>query len=74
MNASLSIDVVMSYTPSVFTELNMMLVRLSGGTSLRDSRCSDLLATWMSSSPLVRAHFTEAIDNAPLPAVHKTKV
>ena len=52
----------------------MMLVRLSGATSLRDSKCSDLLAQWMSSSPLIRARFTEAMDNAPLPAVHKTKV
>ena len=52
----------------------MMLVRLSGATSLRDSKCSDLLAQWMSSSPLIRARFTGAMDNAPLPAVHKTKV
>ena len=52
----------------------MMLVRLSGATSLRDSKCSDLLAQWMSSSPLIRARFTEAMDHAPLPAVHKTKV
>ena len=52
----------------------MMLVRLSGATSLRDSKCSDLLAQWMPSSPLIRARFTEAMDHAPLPAVHKTKV
>ena len=52
----------------------MMLVRLSGATRLRDSKCSDLLAQWMSSSPLMRARFTEAMDHAPLPAVHKTKV
>ena len=64
----------MSYPPSVFTELNMMLVRLSGATSLRYSKCSDLLAQWMSSFPLVRARFTEAMDHAPLSAVHKTKV
>ena len=64
----------MSYPPSVFTDLNMMLVRLSGATSLRDSKCSDLLAQWMSSSPLIRAGSTEAMDHAPLPAVHKTKV
>ena len=51
----------------------MMLVRLSA-TSLRDSKCSDLLAQWMSSSPLIRACFTEAMDHAPLPAVHKTKL
>ena len=74
MNASLSTDFVMSYPPSVFTELNMMLVRLSGATSLRDSKCSDLLAQWMSSPPLIRARFTEAMDHAALPAVHKTKV
>ena len=74
MNASLSTDFVMSYPPSVFTGLNMMLVRLSGATSLWDSKCSDLLAQWMSSSPLIRARFTEAMDHAPLPAVHKTKV
>ena len=74
MNASLSKDFVMSYPWSVFTELNMMLVRLSGATSLRDSKCPDLLAQWMPSSPLIRARFTEAMDHAPLPAVHKTKV
>ena len=51
-----------------------MLVRLSGATSLRGSKCSNLLAQWMSSSPLIRARFTEARDHAPLPAVHKTKV
>ena len=59
---------------SVFTELNMMLVRLSGATSLRDSKCSDLLAQWMSSSPLIRARFTKAMGHTPLPAVHKTKM
>ena len=74
MNASLCTDFVMSYPSSVFMELNMMLVRLSGATSPRDSKCSDLLAQWMSSPPLIRAHFTEAMDHAPLPAVHKTKV
>ena len=74
MNASLSTDFVMYYPPSVFTELNMMLVRLSGATSLRDSKCSDLLAQWMSLSPRIRARFTEAMDHASLPAVHKTKV
>ena len=74
MNAFLSTDFVMSYPPSVFTEPNMMLVRLIGATSLRDSKCSDLLAQWMSSSPLIRARFTEAMDHAPLPAVQKTKV
>ena len=52
----------------------MMLVQLSGATSLQDNNCSDLLAQWMSSSPLIRARFTEAMDHAPLPAVHKTKV
>ena len=52
----------------------MMIVRLSGVTSLRDSKCSELLAQWMSLSPLIRARFTEAMDHAPLPAVHKTKV
>ena len=64
----------MSYPPSVFTERNMMLVRPSGTTSLRDSKCSDLLAQWMSSPPLIRARFTEAMDHVPFPAVHKTKV
>ena len=39
-----------------------------------DSKCSDVLAQWMSSSPLIRARFTEAMDHGPLPAVHKTKV
>ena len=43
-------------------------------TSLRDSKCSDVLAQWMSSPPLIRARFTEAMDHAPLLAVHKTKV
>ena len=74
MNASLSTDFVLSYRPSVFTELSMMLVRLSGATSLRDNKCSDLLALWMSSSALIRARFTEAMDHAALPAVHKAKV
>ena len=46
----------------------------SGATSLRDSKCSHLLAQWMSSSPLTRARFSEAMDHAPLPAVHKNKV
>ena len=74
MNASLFTDFAMSYPPFVFTELNMMLVRLSGATSLRDTKCSDLLAQWMSLSPLIRARLTEAMDHAPLPAVHKAKV
>ena len=74
MNASLSTIFVMPYPYSVFTELNMMVVRLSGATSLRDSKCSDLLAQWMPASPLNRARFSEAMDHAPLPAVHKTKV
>ena len=39
--------------------------------SVRDSKCSDLLAQWMSSSPLIQARFR---DHAPLPAVHKNKV
>ena len=52
MNASLSTDFVMSYPPSVFTGLNMMLVQLSGATNLK-IKCSDLLAQWMSSSPLI---------------------
>ena len=51
-----------------------MLLWLSGATSFRDSKCSDLLAQWMSSSPPIRARFTEAMDHAPLPAVHKTEV
>ena len=63
-----------SYPYSVFTELNMKVVWLSGATSLRDSKCSNLLAQWMSSPPLIRARFSEAMDHAPLPAVHKTKV
>ena len=50
-----------------------MLVRLSGATSLRDSK-SDLLAQWMPSSPLIRGRFMEAMDHNLLPAVHKTKV
>ena len=74
MNVSLSTDFVMSYPPSVFTELNMMLVRLSGAITLRDNKCSDLLAQWMSSYHLIRAHLTEAMDHVPLPVVHKTKV
>ena len=74
MNASLSTAFVMSYPYSVFTELNMMVVRLSGATGLRDSKCSDLLSQWISLYPLIRARFSEAMDHAPLPAVHKTKV
>ena len=63
MNASLSTTFVMSYPYSVFTELNMMVVRLCGATSLRDSKCSDQLAPWMSSSPLIWARFSEAMDH-----------
>ena len=74
MNASLSTDFVMSSPPSVFTQLNMMLVRLNGATGLRNSKPSNQLAQWMSLSPLMRAHVTEAMDHAPLPAVRKTKV
>ena len=37
-------------------------------------KCSDLLVQCMSSSPLIRARFTEAMDRASLPAVRKTKV
>ena len=74
MNASLSTFFVMSYPYSVFTELNMMLVRLSGANSPRDSKYPDLLAQWMSLPPLIRARFSEAMDHAPLLAVHKSKV
>ena len=74
MHASLSTVFVMSYPYSVFRELNMMVVRLSGASSLRESKCSDLLAQWMSSSPLIWARFSEVIDHAPLPALQKTKV
>ena len=74
MKTALSTDFVTSYPHSVFTGLNMMVVQLSGTTSRRDSKCSDLLAQWMSSSALTLACFTEAIDHAPLPAVDKTKV
>ena len=52
----------------------MMVVRLSGATSLRDSKSSDLLAQWMSPAPFIRARFSKAMDHAPLLAVHKTKV
>ena len=51
-----------------------MVVRLSGATSVVDSKCCELLAQQMSPSPLNRTRFTEAMDHAPLPAVHKTKV
>ena len=51
-----------------------MVVRLNGATSFRDNKCSELLAQRMSSSPLIRARFSGAMDHAPLPAVHKTKV
>ena len=51
-----------------------MVLRLSGATSLRDSKCADLPAQWTSSFPLIRARFTEARDHALLPAVHKFKV
>ena len=51
-----------------------MLVRRTGATCLRDSKCSDLLAQWISSPPLIRARFMEAMDHTPLQAVHKTKV
>ena len=63
MNASLSTKFVTSYPYYVFTELNVTVARLSGATSLRDKMCSDLLALWMSLSPLIRARFTEAMDH-----------
>ena len=74
MDASLSTAFVMSYPYSVLTELNMMVVRPSGATSLRDGKCSDLLAPWMSLCALMRARFSEAMDHTPLPAIHKIKV
>ena len=74
MNASLSTVLVIAYTYSVFKELNMTLVRLSGAVHLLDCKCSDLLVQWMSSSPLIRPRFSEAMDHAPLLAVHKSKV
>ena len=74
MNPSLSTLFVMSYPYSVFTEHNMMVVRLSGATSPRDSKCFTLLEKWMASPPLIRARFSEAMDHAPLPAIHITKV
>ena len=52
----------------------MMVVRLSGANTLRDSKCYELLAQWMSSSPLIQACFLEAMDHAPLHVVHDTKV
>ena len=51
-----------------------MLVWLSGATSLRESKYSNLWARWMPWSPLIPARFTEAMDHAPLPSVHNTKV
>ena len=74
MNACLSTVFAMSYPYSIFTEPNMMVVRLRGATSLWDSKCSNLWAQWMSSSPLIRARLLEAMDHAALLAVHKTKV
>ena len=74
MNASLHTPFVMSYPYSVFTELNMTIVRLIGATSLRESKCTDVLAQWMLSSPLIRTLFWEAMEHTPLPAVHKSKV
>ena len=52
----------------------MMVVRLTIATSLRESTSSELSAQGMSSSPLIPARFSEAMDHAPLPAVQKTKV
>ena len=72
MNASLSTVFVVSYPHSPFTEPNMMVVLLSGASSLRDSKCSNLLAQWMSLSPLVRARFSEAMDHPP-PSRQSTK-
>ena len=74
MEASLSTFFVMSYPYSVFTGRTMILVRLSGATSFRHSKCSVVLVQWMSSSPLIRARRSEAMDHTPLLAVHKSKV
>ena len=74
VNASLSTVFIVSHPYSILTERNTMVVRLSGATNLRDTKCSNLLAQWFSSPPLIRARFLEAMDHAPLPAVHKTKL
>ena len=74
MNTSLPTIFVMFGPYSVFTELNMTLVRLSGATILRDSKCANMLAQGMSSSPLILARFLEAMEHTPLMAIHESRV
>ena len=74
MNASLPPTFVMTYPYSVFTQLNITLVRLHGATSLRDNKWADLLAQWISLSPLIWTSFSEAMEHTPFNELHKSKV
>ena len=74
MNASSTTAFVISYLYTVFTEVNMMLVRLSGATRLCDRRCADLLVQLMPLSPITRAHLSEGMGPITLSAVHKSKM
>ena len=74
MNASLPPTFVITYPYSVFTQLNITLVRLNGATSLRDNKWADLIAQWISSSPLIRTSFSEAMEHTPFNEVHESKV
>ena len=47
----------------------MALLQLSGATKLRDSKSADLLAQWMSSSPLIPARFSEPMEHTSLLAL-----
>ena len=61
MNASWSRVFGMPCPYSIYTEQNMTLVRLSGATSLLDSKRVDRCARCTSSAPLIRASFWEAM-------------
>ena len=51
----------------------MTLLWFGGAANLRDSKFADVLAEWMSSSPLPRAHFSQGMEHTALLAVHKSK-
>ena len=47
----------------------MTLARLSGATSLRDSRVSQLLVEWVDSSPLSQVRWAKATEVVNLPLI-----
>ena len=56
------IALVVPFSRDTLTDLNMMLVRLSGAKSLRDHLVSQHLGEWVASCPLARARWSEATE------------